>query len=347
MRLAFGGKCKHKLLYPKKEISIRKNYICNKSTTMDISVVVPLYNEDESLHELCTWIHRVMTENNFQYEVILVDDGSTDDSWNVIQKMKSQFPIHGVQFAQNYGKSAAMHVGFQKAQGNVVITMDADLQDSPDEIPELYRMITEEGWDLVSGYKKKRHDPLSKTIPTKLYNWATRKMSGIHLNDFNCGLKAYKNKVVKRIEVYGEMHRYIPILAHRAGFRKISEKVVQHYPRKHGVTKFGWNRFINGFLDLQSIVFISRFGKKPMHFFGSLGSLVFIIGLLSFLYLGGNKIYCLSQGIPEKNIAEQSVFYLALTSMIIGTQLFLAGFLGELVVRNAAHRNEYQIEEEF
>lgn len=347
MRLAFGGKCKHKLLYAKKEISIRKNYICSKSIEMDISVVVPLYNEDESLRELCTWIHRVMTENNFQYEVILVDDGSTDDSWKVIQELKSQFPIHGIQFAQNYGKSAALHVGFQKAKGDVVITMDADLQDSPDEIPDLHRMITEDGWDLVSGFKKKRHDPLSKTIPTKLYNWATRKMSGIHLNDFNCGLKAYKNKVIKRIEVYGEMHRYIPILAHRAGFKKITEKVVQHYPRKHGVSKFGWERFINGFLDLQSIVFISRFGKKPMHFFGSLGSIVFMIGFLSFLYLGGNKVYCLAQGIPEKNIAEQSVFYLALTSMIIGTQLFLAGFLGELVVRNAAHRNEYQIEEEF
>jgi hypothetical protein len=220
------------------------------------------------------------------------------------------------------------------------------MQDSPDEIPALYQMITREGFDLVSGYKKKRHDPISKTIPTKLYNWATRKMSGIHLNDFNCGLKAYRNKVVKRIEVYGEMHRYIPILAHRAGFKKIGEKVVQHYPRKHGVSKFGWERFINGFLDLQSIVFISRFGKKPMHFFGTLGSLVFMIGLLSFLWLGGNKMYCIINNIVEKNIADQSVFYLALTSMIIGTQLFLAGFIGELIARNAPHRNEYSIEEE-
>ena len=313
---------------------------------MDISIVIPLYNEAESLTELCQWIDRVVKGMQKKYEIIMINDGSTDDSWQMIQTLSTQFPIHAVQFTRNYGKSAAMHVGFQKAKGEVVITMDADLQDSPDEIPSLYQMITEEQFDLVSGYKKKRHDPLSKTIPTKLYNWATRKMSGIHLHDFNCGLKAYKNKVVKRIEVYGEMHRYIPILAHRAGFKKIGEKVVQHYPRKHGVTKFGWERFINGFLDLQSIVFMSRFGKKPMHFFGSIGSLVFFIGFLAFIWIGGNKIYCLTQHIQEKNIADESIFYIALTAMVIGTQLFLAGFLGEMIVRNAHHRNEYEIDEE-
>lgn len=313
---------------------------------MDISIVVPLYNEADSLTELCEWIDRVVKGMDKRYEIIMVDDGSTDHSWEMIQTLITSYPIHAVQFSRNYGKSAALHIGFQKASGAVVITMDADLQDSPDEIPELYKMIISDGLDLVSGYKKKRHDPLSKTIPTKLYNWATRKMSGIHLHDFNCGLKAYKNKVVKRIEVYGEMHRYIPILAHRAGFKNIGEKVVQHYPRKHGVTKFGWERFINGFLDLQSIVFMSRFGKKPMHFFGSLGSLVFFIGFLAFLWIGGNKIYCLTQHIPEKNIAEESIFFIALTAMVIGTQLFLAGFLGEMIVRNAAHRNEYEIEQE-
>ena len=313
---------------------------------LNLSIVVPLFNEEESLPELCTWINRVANAQQLSYEIIMIDDGSTDQSWNKIEELKSQFPIRAIRFAVNYGKSAALHVGFQRAKGQVVITMDADLQDSPDEIPELYQMITEQGFDLVSGYKKKRHDPLSKTIPTKLYNWATRKMSGIELNDFNCGLKAYRNKVVKRIELYGEMHRYIPILAHRAGFKKIGEKVVQHYPRKHGVSKFGWERFINGFLDLQSIVFISRFGKKPMHFFGTLGSIVFMIGLLSFLWLGGNKMYCLMQDIPEKNIADQSIFHLALTSMIIGTQLFLAGFMGELIARNASHRNEYSIDQE-
>lgn len=314
---------------------------------LNLSIVVPLFNEAESLHELCSWIKRVADSERLQYEIILVDDGSTDNSWEIILGLKEAFPIRAVRFAVNQGKSAALHVGFQRAQGDVVITMDADLQDSPDEIPSLYQMITEEGFDLVSGYKKKRHDPISKTIPTKLYNWATRKMSGINLNDFNCGLKAYRNKVIKRIEVYGEMHRYIPILAHRAGFKKIGEKVVQHYPRKHGVSKFGWERFINGFLDLQSIVFISKFGKKPMHFFGTLGSLVFMIGLFSFLWLGGNKMYCIINNIAEKNIADQSVFYLALTSMIIGTQLFLAGFIGELIARNAPHRNEYSIEQEF
>lgn len=314
---------------------------------LNLSIVVPLFNEEESLPELCSWIKRVADGHQLRHEIILVDDGSTDNSWEIILGLREEFPIRAVRFAVNQGKSAALHVGFQRAQGDVVITMDADLQDSPDEIPSLYQMITEEGFDLVSGYKKKRHDPISKTIPTKLYNWATRKMSGINLNDFNCGLKAYKNKVVKRIEVYGEMHRYIPILANRAGFKKIGEKVVQHYPRKHGVSKFGWERFINGFLDLQSIVFISKFGKKPMHFFGTLGSLVFMIGFFSFLWLGGNKMYCSINDIAEKNIADQSVFYLALTSMIIGTQLFLAGFIGELIARNATHRNEYSIEQEF
>jgi glycosyltransferase involved in cell wall biosynthesis len=313
---------------------------------MQLSVVVPLYNEAESLPELCGWIDRVMQAHQFTYEIILIDDGSQDSSWQVIQSLHGQFPIKGIQFSRNYGKSAALHVGFIKAQGDVVITMDADLQDSPDEIPELYRMITQEGYDLVSGYKQKRHDPISKTLPTKLYNWATRKMSGIQLNDFNCGLKAYRKKVIKSIEVYGEMHRYIPILAHREGFKKIGEKVVTHYPRKHGVSKFGLERFINGFLDLQSIVFITRFGKKPMHFFGSLGSLVFLIGLTLFGWIGGHKLYCLWMDIPEKNIAEQSSFYIALVTMVIGTQLFLAGFLGELIARNAPHRNEYSIETE-
>ena len=312
---------------------------------MHISVIVPSYNEYESLPELCDWIGKVMFENKFSYEVIIVDDGSTDDTWKVIQKLASKFEeVKGVKFRRNYGKSAALNVGFEKAQGDVVITMDADLQDSPDEIPELYSMIINDGFDMVSGWKQKRYDPISKTIPTKLYNWAARKASGIYLHDFNCGLKSYKNQVVKNIEVYGEMHRYIPMLAKRAGFPKIGEKVVVHQSRKYGVTKFGLERFINGFLDLMTITFVSRFGKKPMHFFGVLGTLMFFLGLLLFSFLGGTKLYYMYNGISATNIADMSSFYIALTSMLMGLQLFLAGFIGEMISRNAEDRNHYHIE---
>lgn len=312
---------------------------------LDISVVVPLYNEDESLPELCEWIHSVMQKNKFSYEVLLVDDGSTDKSWKVIEELSAQNKqLKGIRFRRNYGKSAALNVGFGKALGDVVITMDADLQDSPDEIPELYDMITKQGFDLVSGWKKKRYDPITKTIPTKLFNWATRKMSGIYLNDFNCGLKAYRNDVVKCIEVYGEMHRYIPVLAKQAGFKKIGEKVVEHRARKYGSTKFGLNRFINGFLDLLTITFLSSYGKKPMHFFGLLGTFMFFIGFLAVIYLGAEKLYFLGAGIQHKLIANNPWFYISLTTMVLGTQLFLAGFLGELVSRSASDRNKYQIQ---
>jgi glycosyltransferase involved in cell wall biosynthesis len=313
---------------------------------MDISIVIPLLNEEESLPELAKWIERVMKENSFSYEVIFVDDGSTDDSWKVIQSLSAQTPaIKGLRFRRNYGKSAALNKGFEKAKGKVVITMDADLQDSPDEIPELYRMITEEGLDLVSGWKKRRHDPLTKTIPTKLYNWATRKMSGIHLHDFNCGLKAYRNKVIKSVEVYGEMHRYIPVMAKRAGFRKIGEKVVQHQARKYGVTKFGLERFVNGFLDLLSISFVTRFARRPMHFFGSLGSLSFLIGGFISVWILAVKFFRLG-GSNVREVVDQPLFYLALLAMIIGTQLFLTGFLAELVSRSAPDRNTYLVDEE-
>ena len=315
---------------------------------MDISVVIPLYNEDESLPELIAWIERVMAANSFSYEVLLVDDGSRDRSWAVIEENAARNPhIHGIKFRRNYGKSAALHCGFQAARGEVVITMDADMQDSPDEIPALYRMIMEEDYDMVSGWKKKRYDPLSKTLPTKLFNATARLFSGIHLHDFNCGLKAYKSKVVKNIEVYGEMHRYIPIIAKQAGFTRIGEKVVQHRARKYGVTKFGGlNRFINGMLDLLSITFITRFSKKPMHLFGALGTLLFIIGFCSALWIGVDKLICLSEGIPARLITDNPYFYIALVAMILGTQLFLAGFVAELVSRSATDRNVYLIEKE-
>jgi glycosyltransferase involved in cell wall biosynthesis len=314
---------------------------------MDISVVVPLFNEEESLPELCSWIDKVMKENNFSYEVLLIDDGSKDKSWEVIEQLSSEnINLKGIKFRRNYGKSAALNVAFAKAEGDVVITMDADLQDSPDEIPDLYKMIITDGFDLVSGWKKTRHDPITKTIPTKLFNWAARKASGIYLHDFNCGLKSYKNTVVKSVEVHGEMHRYIPVMAKWAGFDNIGEKVVQHQSRKYGVTKFGLERFVNGFLDLMTITFISRFGKKPMHFFGVIGSLMFMLGLGLFAYIGGYKVYAMLSDIKAENIANTSGFYIALTSMIIGVQLFLAGFIAELISRNAQDRNNYQVEKE-
>ncbi len=304
---------------------------------MDISVVVPLFNEEESLPELYAWIERVMQANGFSFEVIFVNDGSTDRSWEVIEKLKSQSEhVRGIKFRRNYGKSPALYCGFAEAQGDVVITMDADLQDSPDEIPELYRMITEDGYDLVSGWKQKRYDPLSKTLPTKLFNATARKVSGIkNLHDFNCGLKAYRREVVKHIEVYGEMHRYIPYLAKNAGFKKIGEKVVHHQARKYGTTKFGLNRFVNGYLDLLSLWFLSKFGIKPMHFFGLLGSLMFLIGMISVIIVGSSKLYAMYNNLPYRLVTDSPYFYLSLTAMIIGTQLFLAGFLGELISRNA------------
>ena len=315
---------------------------------MDISVVIPLYNEEESLPELFAWIQRVMKENGFSYEVIFVNDGSTDRSWNVIEDLAAKHPeAKGIKFRRNYGKSPALYCGFEKAQGEVVITMDADLQDSPDEIPELYRMITEEGYDLVSGYKKKRYDPLSKTLPTKLFNATARAVSGIkNLHDFNCGLKAYRKEVIKNIEVYGEMHRYIPYLAKNAGFGKIGEKVVHHQARKYGVTKFGLNRFVNGYLDLISLWFLSKFGVKPMHIFGFLGSLMFIFGFLAVVGVGAHKLYAMYSGQPYILVTDSPYFYLALTTMILGTQLFLAGFLGEMIARNSTERNKYQVEKE-
>lgn len=315
---------------------------------MDISVIIPLYNEDESLPELIAWIERVMDANRFTYEIVLIDDGSKDNSWAIIEEnAKRNNCIRAIKFRRNYGKSAALHCGFQAAQGDVVITMDADMQDSPDEIPELYRMITADDYDMISGWKKKRYDPLSKTLPTKLFNATARKFSGIKLHDFNCGLKAYKNKVVKNIEVYGEMHRYIPILAKQAGFTNIGEKVVQHRARKYGVTKFGGlNRFINGVLDLLSITFITRFAKKPMHLFGALGTLLFIIGFFAAAWIGIDKLICLSHGIPVRLVTANPYFYISLVSMILGTQLFLAGFIAELVSRSATDRNVYLVEKE-
>jgi glycosyltransferase involved in cell wall biosynthesis len=313
---------------------------------MDISLTIPLFNEEESLPELCRWIEQVMDENKFSYELILIDDGSTDGSWKVIEQLAGKNNnIRGIKFRRNYGKSAALNVGFEAAQGDVVITMDADLQDSPAEIPELYKMITVDGYDLVSGWKKKRHDPLSKTIPTKLFNWATRKASGINnLHDFNCGLKAYKKELIKNIEVYGEMHRYIPVIAKWAGFIKITEKAVEHRERKYGTTKFGLERFINGFLDLMSISFVSKFGKRPMHFFGLWGTVAFFLGGSVSLILLIEKVYKSLAQIPTRDVTDKPLFYLALIAMVIGTQLFLAGFLGELISRNSANRNQYQIE---
>ena len=312
---------------------------------MNISVVIPLLNEVESLPELTSWIKSVMDKNNFSYEILYIDDGSTDKSWDYINEISLKIPeVHGIKFRRNYGKSAALYVGFEAAKGDVIITMDADLQDSPDEIPELYRMVKEDGYHLVSGWKKKRHDPLSKTIPTKLFNWATRKLSNVELNDFNCGLKSYDKTVIKSIEVYGEMHRYIPVISKWHGFDKIGEKVVHHQERKYGVTKFGLNRFINGFLDLMSITFISKFGKKPMHFFGSLGTFMFAIGFISSMWIGIQKIYFLMNGIQANLVTNSPYFYIALTTMIIGTQLFLTGFVAELVSRSSNDRNNYQIE---
>ncbi len=309
---------------------------------MDVSIVVPLFNEEESLPELCSWIQRVCLQHQFAYEIILVDDGSTDDSWEVTQQLRTtDSNIKGIRFQRNYGKSAALNEGFKAAAGNVVITMDADLQDSPDEIPELYRMIAVEQYDLVSGWKKKRYDnTLTKNIPSKFFNWVNRKVSKVPLHDMNCGLKAYRKKVIKSIEVYGEMHRYIPVLAKWAGFRKIGEKIVEHRPRKYGVTKFGWERFVNGFLDLLSITFVGKFSKRPMHFFGLWGTLFFVIGILSAMFLLISKLLA-----SEVWVTNRPLFYLALTSVIIGMQLFLAGFISELVARNAPGRNNYLIEE--
>jgi glycosyltransferase involved in cell wall biosynthesis len=309
---------------------------------MDISVIVPLYNEDESLPELAAWIKRVMDDNNYSYEIIMVDDGSSDNSWQVIQQINKENPsVKGIKFQRNYGKSAALNEGFKKAKGDVVITMDADLQDSPDEIPEMRKMVLEDGYDIVSGWKKKRYDSkLSKNIPSKLFNAATRKASGIYLHDFNCGLKAYKSKVVKTIEVYGEMHRYIPLLAKWSGFKKFGEKVVEHRARKYGVTKFGLNRFVNGFLDLASIMFVGKFRKNPMHFFGLWGTLSFLFGFFVFLYLTISKFF-----FDQTGMTQRPLFFIALVAMIIGTQLFLAGFLGELISRNGPERNHYLIEE--
>jgi glycosyltransferase involved in cell wall biosynthesis len=309
---------------------------------MDISVVVPLLDEAESLPELEAWIQRVMKENNFSYEIIFVDDGSTDDSWDVINDLKKNNPnIKAIRFQRNYGKSAALNEGFKTAYGDVVITMDADLQDSPDEIPGLRKMVLEDGFDIVSGWKKKRYDnTFTKNIPSKFYNATARRASGIQLHDFNCGLKAYKKKVVKSIEVYGEMHRYIPLIAKWSGFKKFGEKVVEHRPRKYGVTKFGWNRFINGFLDLASIMFVGKFRKNPMHFFGSWGTLSFLIGFIIFIYLTISKFF-----FDQTGLTQRPLFFFAIFVMIIGTQLFLAGFLAELISRSGAERNAYLIED--
>ena len=311
---------------------------------MNLSIVIPLLNEQESLPELHNWIVKVMQAHNYSYEILFIDDGSTDASWNVISQLSNENPnVKGIRFLRNYGKSQALHAGFAKAQGDVVITMDADLQDSPDEIPELFRLIIEDNYDLVSGWKKKRYDSVvAKNIPSKLFNWAARKTSGVHLNDFNCGLKAYKNIVIKNIEVSGEMHRYIPVLAKNAGFGKIGEKIVIHQARKYGSSKFGMSRFINGFLDLITIWFLSTFGKRPMHLFGLLGSIMFVIGFLFAFYLGIDKLFINTSG---RLITERPQFYLSLTAMLIGTQLFLAGFLGEIILRTKNNEERYKISE--
>ncbi|WP_348824397.1 glycosyltransferase family 2 protein [Flavobacterium aestuarii] len=315
---------------------------------MNLSILIPLLNEEESLQELYTWIISVMKSNNYSYEIIFLDDGSTDESWNIISGFATENPnVKGIQFMKNFGKSQALHAGFAKAKGDVIITMDADLQDSPDEIPELYEMITKEKYDLVSGWKKKRYDSVvAKNIPSKLFNWAARKTSGVELNDFNCGLKAYKNVVVKNIEVSGEMHRYIPVLAKNAGFGKIGEKVVQHQARKYGETKFGMERFINGFLDLITIWFLSRFGKRPMHLFGAAGSFMFIIGFFSAGYIGISKLYHMYMGMRYSLVTNNPWFYIALTTMVLGTQLFLAGFLGEIILRTKNNEERYKVSTE-
>ena len=312
---------------------------------MNLSIIIPLLNEEESLQELNNWIISVMSQNAYSYEVIFIDDGSSDTSWSIIERLSTENPnIKGIRFLSNFGKSQALHAGFAKAQGDVVITMDADLQDNPDEIPGLYDMIINQGFDLVSGWKKKRYDSVfAKNLPSKLFNWAARKTSGVQLNDFNCGLKAYKNNVVKNIEVSGEMHRYIPVLAKNAGFKKIGEKIVKHQARKYGETKFGMDRFINGFLDLITIWFLSRFGKRPMHLFGAMGSVMFIIGFLSAGYIGFSKLYKLYHGLPYDLVTNNPWFYISLTTMIIGTQLFLAGFLGEIILRTKNNEERYKI----
>jgi glycosyltransferase involved in cell wall biosynthesis len=315
---------------------------------MDLSIVIPLYNEEESLPELMAWIDEELKKLGVSSEVVIVDDGSSDKSWETILRLKSRFGyLRGIRFRRNYGKSAALNTGFEAAKGDVVITMDADLQDSPSEIPELYRMIKEEGFDLVSGWKKKRRDPLNKTLPSKLFNRTARMVSGIKLHDFNCGLKAYKSEVVKNIEVYGEMHRYIPILVRRAGFSNITEKIVNHQERKYGVTKFGMDRFLKGFLDLLSVMFISKFGNRPMHLFGALGTLMFFIGFALAIWLGAHKLYCVAHGIEAPLVTNNPFFYIGLVCMILGTQLFVTGFLAELVTRIQPDRNRYFIKEEF
>lgn len=307
---------------------------------MDVSVVVPLYNEEESLPELCDWINRVATSNGYTYEIVLIDDGSIDDSWKVIEELsETNAHIKGIKFQRNYGKSAALNEGFRVVTGEVVITMDADLQDSPDEIPSLRSMVLNEGFDLISGWKKKRHDPIGKTIPSKFFNWVTTKTTGIKLHDFNCGLKAYRLKVVKNIEVYGEMHRYIPVIAKWSGFRKIGEKVVEHRARKYGTSKFGIERFVKGFLDLASILFVGKFGKRPMHFFGSWGTLSFLFGSIVFVYLTISKFF-----FDKSGLTQRPLFFFAILAMIIGTQLFLTGFIAELIARNSPHRNQYLVE---
>jgi glycosyltransferase involved in cell wall biosynthesis len=313
---------------------------------MDISVIVPLFNESESILELVDGIDKVMRNNNFTYELIMIDDGSDDGSWEIIEDRAKKNPsVKGIKFRRNYGKAAALHCGFKAAEGHVVITMDADLQDSPDEIPDLYKMIREDDYDLVSGWKKKRYDPISKRLPSKFFNWTARKVTGIKLHDFNCGLKAYKQNVIKSIEVYGEMHRYIPVIVKKAGFGKIGEKIVQHKKRKYGVTKYGVERYMHGFLALVTLSFISRFGKKPMHLFGTLGTLMFLIGFIIAIYLGADKLISVYKHIKAPLVTSSPYFYIALAAMIIGTQLFLAGFLGELISRTSSERNAYQIEQ--
>lgn len=312
----------------------------------NISVIVPLFNEEESLGELIAWIDRVCSAKGLTREVIFIDDGSTDSSWSVVCALKEKYDyVRGIRFRRNYGKSAALYCGFEAAKGDVVITMDADLQDSPDEIPELYRMVVEEGYDLVSGWKKVRHDPMGKTLPSRFFNLTARVVSKIKLHDFNCGLKAYRSKVVKSIEVYGEMHRYVPILAKWAGFNKIGEKVVEHHARKYGISKFGWERMIKGYLDLISVMFMSRFGKSPMHFFGSIGTLMFLVGGATTVWVIANKIIAQSNGIMVRTVTEQPLFYIAMLAIVLGVQLFLAGFLGEMISRNSSDRNHYLIDE--
>ncbi|MBC8173612.1 MAG: glycosyltransferase family 2 protein [Chitinophagales bacterium] len=314
---------------------------------MQISVVIPAYNEDESLPELADWIHRVMTQHHFSYELIFVDDGSKDKSWDIITGLhKKNSVIKGIRFRRNYGKSAALHSGFAAAQGDVIITMDADMQDSPDEIPALYKMITEENYDLVSGWKKKRHDPITKTIPSKFFNWVTTKISGIKLHDFNCGLKAYRKDVIKNIEVYGEMHRYIPMIAKGAGFKNIGEKIVEHRPRKYGKTKFGWERFINGFLDIISLSFVLRFGKNPMRLFGTMGALSFLFGGGITIWLIFDKMIKINAGQKFRQVTDQPLFYIALVLVIVGVQLFIGGFIAEMISRNSSDRNHYQIDKQ-